>query len=447
MSDNSIHHNTGAIHVIGLGVSEYAQLNHDTIRALKTSHWIFGSERQLHIIRKIFDNTDTPNESNDELLPKQVVLPKLSELRVFIDQNSDKIISVLASGDPLYYGIGRWINQHYNHQQQPKSLLPCYFYPAVSSIQVACHRLGLSLQDIKVISLHGRPIEKLRRVLTNNTDILVLTDKYSHPQALAEECARAQLENSLLTVCEDLGYKGEKISQYTVRELLDKNPLSFSTLHITLIQTAGFGCVIPEFPGIPDHHYITGEIPGKGMITKREVRLSILSLMQTAAADVIWDIGAGCGGLAVELAYWNDRANIYAIECHDQRFRYLSANQRRFGVVNNLHLVHDRAPECLMELPKPNKIFIGGSDGKLHDLLKYAWSVLPNGGILMATSVIQESREILLSFAKKLQPSQVESVEISVKRAYLQKKDDEKDMHYTHKLPVEIFKFVKGELI
>lgn len=455
-------HPRNLIHVIGLGVSEKAVLSKDAFRALIQSELIIGSERQLAIIAPIIDEYKRNQEMPHVIEHDLIVLPKLAKLKTIIDANANKTVSVLASGDPLYYGIGRWINQHYNfvpknvaskeretpQYREENTFNRCRFYPAISSIQAACHRLGFSLQDVTVISLHGRPIEKLRTQLKNNRNLLLLTDKYSHPQALAKECLNAQLEHSLLTVCEDLGYKDEKIRQFKVQDLLgDKSldaSLQFSPLHITLIQVAGKAGVLPEFPGIPDAHYITGEIPGRGMITKREVRLSILSLMQPTTDDVIWDIGAGCGGVSVELAFWNERVNVYAIEHHHQRLEYLSANQHRFGVVTNLHIIRGRAPDCLADLssaalPLPNKIFIGGSDGELDSLLKHTWALLPEGGLLVVSTVVEKSRQQLLMFAQTLETHQVESVEISVKRGRL----EHNTLQYAQKLPVEVFKFIK----
>jgi precorrin-6Y C5,15-methyltransferase (decarboxylating) len=421
---------TQHIHIIGLGVTEKAVLSDTARQALMNADVIVGSDRQLLTITDVLaDNQKNPNT---------VVLPKLSELLTLIESHSDKIIAVLASGDPLYYGIGRWFTQHINREQLT-------FYPAVSSIQSACHLLGLSLQDVDVLSLHGRPLEKIRTQLQAHKKLVLLTDKNSQPQILAKECAAAGFEQSTLTVCENLGYAQQQVRCFSVDELLNNNDLSFDPLHVTVITVAGEGGVLPEFPGIPDTHYITGAEPGKGMISKREVRLVILSLLQPSAQDIIWDIGAGCGGVAIELAYWNESLSVHAIECHTERLEYLQANRQRFGVVQNLHITAGRAPEALTNLPAPNKIFIGGSDGELRTLLADAWRLLPEGGILVASAVIHSSKEQLSLFAERLSSSAehtalIESVEMAVNRGAIA----DGKLSYQSKLPVEIFKFTKG---
>jgi len=155
------------IHIIGLGVTEKAELSELAKASLLTSSWVIGSERQLAVI--------------EDLLPEtinQKVLPPLQDLSVWLADKCAESITVLASGDPLYYGIGRWFTKHYASDN-------LRFYPAVSSIQAACHELGLALQDVDVLSLHGRPLSQIRKIIKPSQNLLILSDKNSVPQALA----------------------------------------------------------------------------------------------------------------------------------------------------------------------------------------------------------------------------------------------------------------------
>mgnify|MGYP000129670695 CR=1 FL=1 len=411
------------IHIIGLGVAENAELAAQAQAALLAADIVIGSERQIDVVRSLFTK-----DSVVEFL----FLPKLSELKTVINSAAEKTIAVLASGDPLFYGIGRWFTKHFAAQQ-------LHFYPAVSSVQAACHQLGWSLQDVDVLSLHGRPLEKIRLHLKAQSKLAILTDKNSQPEDLAEECWLAGFEHSSIWVCEKLGYADQTVREFSVQELLEES-FDFDPLHVSLIDLKGEGGFLPNFPGIPDHHFITGTVSGKGMISKREVRLQILSMLQAANEDVIWDIGAGCGGVAVELAYWNQRIAVHAIECHEQRLLYLQQNQQRFGVVSNCHIVAGRAPECLTTLPMPNKVFIGGSDGELQALLQQVWQLLPIGGVIVASAVIEGTKQQLQAFALSLLPAQVECVELAVKRGSI---NAEAELDFKAKLPVQIFKFIK----
>ena len=201
---------------------------------------------------------------------------------------------------------------------------------------------------------------------------------------------------------------------------------------------------LPEFPGIQDADFETGELGSKGMISKREVRLAILSLLQPSRDDVIWDIGAGCGGVAVELAYWQPQASIYAIEHNQARFDCLLQNQQKFGVVSNLKTSFGRAPEVLSDLPIANKIFIGGSDGELPHLLDSLWEKLPEGGQIVVSAVMENTKSQLLDFYNKrseFNDSELETLQIAVNKS----RSLAGQLAYQPALPVSLFSFIKIE--
>lgn len=421
--------NSISIHIIGLGVAEKAELTAEAKQALAEAQWVIGSNRQIDIVESLLVDQQT------------LELPKLSELKKWLEKQQAldvQSIVVLASGDPLYYGIGRWFGNHFDISQLT-------FYPGISSIQSACHELGLSLQDVDVLSLHGRPVQQIRKNIKCNQNLLLLTDWKSQPQVLAQECIDAGLETSLISVCENLGYAHQQIRHFNVQELIDNN-IEFDPLHVSILQTNGPGGVLPEFPGIPDENFITGAEPGKGLITKREVRLAILSLMQPANKDIIWDIGAGCGSVAVELAYWNKSCQVYAVEKHPERLSCLKANTERFGVVSQLKVVEGRAPTVLDELPKANKVFIGGSDGELPELLNQVWQGLPDHGVLVSSAVTENTKQILINFLQTRQECQdanYETLQIAVSKGG----SLAGQLVYRPGLPVSLFQFIKRSLI
>lgn len=408
------------IHIIGLGVAEEANLDNRAAKAFAECEVVCGWERHRAIVEPLLSASQ-----------QFIEVKKLHELKKQLEDSTVSHIAVIASGDPLFYGIGRWLAKQFAAEALS-------FYPAVSSIQAACHKQGLSLQDVHVVSLHGRPLNHLRSQLKANRILVILSDDMSQPQHLAQECLAANFEESIITVHERLGYEDERTNRFSL-EKLDANDIEFNPLHVSVIEVRGRGGVLPEFPGIPDEHFETGTVPGKGMISKREVRLAILSLMQTNAEDIVWDIGAGCGGVAIELAHWNPDAKVYAIEFDKQRLNYLTENRCRFGVEKNLTIIAGRAPEALKSLPKPSKVFIGGSDGELKDLLQLVWEYLPQHGVLAASAVIDSTKAQLSAFSESLSDGDVESVEIGVKRGSLV----EGKLSYVAKLPVEIFKFTK----
>ncbi len=419
-----------SVHVLGLGVTEKASFSEAAQEAIKHSTVIIGSERQLATVGHLLSESQ-----------QQLELPSLDLLKSFLNKNTDKTISLLASGDPLFYGIGHWLQKNIS---KPR----IKFYPSVSSIQAACHLLGLSLQNVCVISLHGRPLKSIRAELKNNQHYIILTDKNSQPLALAKECVAAGYEKSELWVCEKLGYAEQNVRQFKVDDLLVNPELEFDGLHLSVIYTQGHGGKLPEFPGFPDELFITGKSKGKGMITRREVRLSILSLLQSSTGDVIWDIGAGCGSVAVELAYWNKNCHVTAIEQHGDRLTCLERNREKFGVVKNLKVINGRAPQALENLANPDKIFIGGSDGELFNLLTICWQKLPPGGVMVASAVTENSKNELFRMAEVIEENesdskhQIESVQIAVSKA------DKLAGQSVYKpcYPVTIFKFEKRQV-
>jgi len=420
------------IHIIGLGVTEKAELSELAKASLLTSSWVIGSERQLAVI--------------EDLLPEtinQKVLPPLQDLSVWLADKCAESITVLASGDPLYYGIGRWFTKHYASDN-------LRFYPAVSSIQAACHELGLALQDVDVLSLHGRPLSQIRKIIKPSQNLLILSDKNSVPQALAQVCTHTGFIDASITVLEKLGYADQKITVFNVNELADSKQV-FDPLHISVIKTDLTGVTfLPSFPGIGDEHFVTdmaalsntidSNKPNKAMISKREVRLAILSLMQANNADIIWDIGAGCGSVTVELAYWNKQVQVNAIEHNAQRLECLRQNLERFGVVSQVSVVEGSAPDKLVDLPTPTKVFIGGSDGRLSEVLANVWQRLPVNGMLVASAVTETSKQHLISFLQSHQDDcDYETLQIAVSKG----SQLAGQLLYRPSLPVTLFKFSK----
>ena len=438
------------IAVIGLGVSENAMLSDQALLALQSADLVIGSERQLRTLEKhlaLQPKIETLGEGDQQavepttnsLPPRTEIIPKLKQLKALIE--TEQNVVVLGSGDPLYYGIGTWISKNF-HDASVR------FFPAVSSITQACHSLSISQQDVHVISLHGRPLGKLKVALKAQQTLLLLTDQDSLPQHIAGICLESGFVDAEIIVCERLGYKEQKISRFSAAELLEAETSgqrpSFDALHVTFVVCGKNKGFLPEFPGIKDDNFETGELGSKGMISKREVRLSVLSLLQPSKGDLIWDIGAGCGAVSIELAYWQPKATIHAIEHNQARFDCLIKNQNKFGVVRNLATHFGRAPAALTGLPMANKIFIGGSDGELSALLTSLWEKLPDGGQIVVSAVMESTKSQLLAFymlRSNLQDSQLETMQISVNKSG----SLGGQLAYRPAMPVTLFSFIKRE--
>ncbi|HIO91399.1 MAG TPA: precorrin-6y C5,15-methyltransferase (decarboxylating) subunit CbiE [Leucothrix mucor] len=392
------------IHVVGLGLGDIETLSSEALEAIQCSSLVMGSQRQLSCIKALLNG-----QQQRQNYPSPFA--NLSDdLEKIINKNVSDDICLLASGDPLFYGLGDFLLRHFPVHQLT-------FHSNTSSVQLAFARIKKPWQQAQVISLHGRPLNNMIPHLRNNRLYAFLTDKQSQPQAIAELLCSYGCENADIWVCEALGTQDEKVSCFKAEALVD-NLSDFHPLHVTIVETKTTKCTLPSFPGFDDELFFTdtGEV-AKGMITKKEVRLSVLSFLQPQADDIAWDIGAGCGTVAVEWAYWNQQGRIYAVEYHEKRLACLEKNKQKFGV-NNLHIIMDKAPECLVDLPKPNTIFIGGTAGKLVKIMDFCWEVLASGGRLVINCVTENCKAELQQWLMKqeINDETVEWTEIAVSK-------------------------------
>lgn len=363
-------------------------LSQSALSALANAELLVGSARQ-------FSDLEAAGllvaSADGGKVPRLIYPSPFSALWETLLQYEQRRIVLLASGDPLLFGLGGYLRQHVS----PVHLT---FFPAISSIQVAFAKIGQPWQDAIVVSLHGRPMQTFRARLQHGLLYALLTDSSSTPVAIAVELVHAGFEESDVWVCENLGTSTEDIRQFSA-SLLATSETCFSPVNVVIVRTRGAGGVFPEFPGIADECFSTnGAQPGRGLLTKREVRLAVLSLLQPRAGDIGWDVGAGCGGVAVEWARWSIRSEIHAVECHADRLHHLHINRERFGVVTNLHIHKGSAPEALTALPCPSVIFVGGGGANLASILGVCWSRLPLGGRLVAAAVTEGARMALQVF-------------------------------------------------
>ncbi len=427
------------IHIIGLGVAHIAALPTNAISALEECTCVMGSQRQIDTVCNLMSGQ------------KILMLPPLNQLKTQLAKLQDEghvKIAILASGDPLYYGIGKWISSHV-------STARVNTYPAVSSIQAACHAVGRSLQDVDVVSLHGRPFETLKHALKPNKTLVVLTDKNSMPMHIATACQQLGFHDAKLTICERMGYEDEKIRSFTVEDLLpeqaqhasyEREKFQFDLLNVAVVETYRSTQYVPTFPGIPDNQFYTdGTLPGKGMLTKRAVRLQILSMLEPQDEDVIWDIGAGCGSVSIELGAWNSKVKVHAIEHHSDRLECIYQNRFKFGVSPQLNIVEGKAPNALNDLPPPNKIFVGGSDGELGAILKIAWSDLQENGILLGSAVTESTKMGFLTFLEAIRSTdQIRDIDFTTITISIAEGGTlAGQLLYRPNLPVTLFQFRK----
>ena len=426
------------IQVVSLGVGDTPNLDLDALHAIKSAELIIGAEHHLETVDSLLGRSNSIDESSH--IQKVLFPSPFNELAQLIEQNQKKTITILASGDALFYGVGVWLVKNIGREH-------LVFHPNVSSLQVAFHRIGLPWQNALIHSLHGRPLNSLNSRLQNGVTLGLFTDENSNPVAIAEQLNVQGFGESEIWVCESLGTDEEHVTNFNAYELItnelnsgELTQKSFSPLNVCIVKCIGQNDCRNGVSGIADECFETGAAAGKGMITKREVRLSILSLMECHPNDVAWDIGAGCGSVSIEWALQNKTGIIYAVENNQQRMDYLKINNQKFGTELNLKTVSGLAPDCCNDLPVPDVVFVGGNGGNLSALLEFSYLSLQQGGRLVASAVMPDSIQALHEFANKHQQQKGELIQIQVSKTnFLSEVDNLNELK-----PITLLKVVKN---
>ncbi|MBO3735963.1 precorrin-6y C5,15-methyltransferase (decarboxylating) subunit CbiE [Actinoplanes flavus] len=360
--------------VIGVGAGGWPGLSGTARSALTSAEVIFGAARQL------------------DLLPGEVVTarrvrwpsPLVPALPGLIGAERGRRVCVLASGDPMFHGIGSTLARLLGPDR-------IRVVPHPSSVSLAAARLGWDLATVDVVSLVTAPVETLGRLINPGRRILVLSAGAATPAAVAALLADRGHGTATVTVLEQLGGPGERAATGAADgwALPAGDPLNIVAVE------CGDGPELPIVPGLPDHRY-----QGDGQLTKREVRAVTLAALAPAPGRLLWDVGAGSGSIGIEWMRAHPSCRAIAIESSAERAATVTANAAALGVPG-LRVVRGRAPEALDGLPEPDTIFIGGGltrDGVLDRCL----AALRPGGRLVANAVTVESEAVLAAAYAKL---------------------------------------------
>jgi precorrin-6Y C5,15-methyltransferase (decarboxylating) len=289
-------------------------------------------------------------------------------------------VVVLASGDPFFYGIGSLITAHVPIDE-------IVALPAPSAFSLAASRLGWSLQDCILLSLHGRSFERIVPHLQPRARILVLAwDETTAPRAAT--CLEARgMGGSRITVLEALGGPRERVRSVRADafDMPGIDPLNVVAIEVAADPDAR---IIPLSAGLPD-----GYFEHDGQITRREIRAATLAALAPRRGERLWDIGAGSGSISIEWMLADPANTAIAIEERPHRGARIARNAAALGVPA-LEIVTAQAPVALADLPPPDAIFIGGGAGD-PDVINQGWAALPAGGRLVVNAVTLETQVLL----------------------------------------------------
>ncbi len=358
-----------AITLVGIGDDGCASLTSRALNAVMKAGVLVGGERHLEFF---------PQFHGERVVLKDglsAVLDRVSELAE--EQN----VCVLASGDPLFFGIGGLVLKRLGAEHVE-------ILPQPSSMQWAFARAGLKWDDAAFLSVHGRSPEGFLTGLKGQAKVAILTDEKNSPPVLARRMAEHGETAWVAWVCENLGGPDERVRRFDVADLAacqDVGPLNVLLL-VRSDPAWQAPCTIPFL----HEDAFAKRMPKKGLITKREVRLLSLAAMGIRPDSVVWDIGAGSGSVSIEAALLAPDGRVYAIEVDPEGVEICRENLRAHAV-DNVRVIAGRAPEALADLEPPDAVFIGGSKGSMEEIIDVVIDRLQPGGHLVVNAITLEN--------------------------------------------------------
>ncbi len=357
--------------VIGIGEDGLAGLSPIARSLLDRADIIVGGDRHLAMLPN-----DDPREQLSWTSPLDATLDEILRRR-------GQSVCVLASGDPMCHGIGVTLTRRI-------PLAEMTIISAPSAFSLACARLGWSLAEVETFSLTNRPVATIATALSPDAHLLVLSANKTTPAHVATLLTQRGFGRSKITVLEHMGGIQERQVEGIANTWDLQNVSDLNTLAIVCHADPGT-VPLSRIVGLPDDAY-----HHDGQLTKREVRSITLSTLAPLPGELLWDVGAGCGSIAIEWLRSHPRCRAIAIERHPTRLQMIADNASALGVPH-LKLVEGDAPTALQELPQPDAIFVGG--GATADrLLDICWNALRPGGRLVVNAVTIESEQIVLHY-------------------------------------------------
>lgn len=355
--------------VVGIGADGWEGLADPSRAAVTAADVVLGSSRQLDLV---------PDPVRAERVSWPVpLLPALPDL---LAQRDSRRLCVLASGDPMFHGIGATL----------AGLLGAdalEVHPHPSSASLACARLGWALHRTPVVSLVDRPAGSVLAHVAPGAEVLVLSRDASTPAALAAVLRDAGWGPSTLTVLEQLGGTAERRVEGRA-DAWSHGPGDPLNLVAVRCSPAAGTPVLALTPGLPDEVY-----EHDGQLTKHEVRAVTLAALGPRAGELLWDVGAGAGSVAVEWCRAHPDCRAVAVEQHEDRAGAVARNAAVLGAPG-LTVVRGAAPAALAGLPAPDAVFVGGGVSR-DGVLQACLAALRPGGRLVATAVTVESEAVL----------------------------------------------------
>ena len=355
------------LHIIGIGEDGMAGLSTEARALVESAEVIIGGDRHHKL---------SPNVTAERLKWPSPFDAMIDEIR----RHKGRRLVILVTGDPLWYSVGARILRAIPAEE-------ITFHPQLSAFQWASARMGWSLADAETLTVHGRPAEQVIPYLAPCARLLLLTKNEGTPAEIARILTAKGYGDSRMTVLGALGGPNETRIVGTAASWAAEAP-AFHLLAIEVLADDD-AALIPRGPGLPDDAFAHD-----GKMTKQEVRAATLAKLWPRRKALLWDIGAGCGSVAIEWMRAARDADAIGLEPNAKRRALAAKNALKLGAPR-LKLIDAKAPEGLTGLPTPDAVFVGG--GLSPAVIAAAKAALPRHGRLVANAVTLESEAILIA--------------------------------------------------
>jgi precorrin-6B C5,15-methyltransferase / cobalt-precorrin-6B C5,C15-methyltransferase len=353
------------IEVVGIAASGWESLAEPERHLVQHAQLVLGGQRLLDLLPAFAGQTRAPWPSN----PRKA-LPQL------IRGHDSRRVVVVASGDPLLYGVGSTLIELFGVES-------VRVHPGLSSVSLAAARMGWPFGSYDVVRIRTRAADEVRRYLAPGRRLLILSRDGSTPDVVAALLGEAGFGPSAVSVLADLGSPGEARWDGTW-------PTELPPLHVLCVtcRPDRLSSAWSMTPGLTDDAF-----DHDGQLTKRDVRASALAHLRPVPGELLWDVGAGAGSIGIEWARAHPSCRTLAVERDVARAKRIHLNATRLGVAD-LEVVEGEAPDVLRGLPTPDAVFVGG--GASAELIDFSWTALAPGGRLVAHAVTLQTEQVLV---------------------------------------------------
>ncbi len=359
--------------IVGMGEDGYDGLSASARTALAQAEAIVGSTRLLALLPA------GATERHEWPQPFSKALDRIRPLK-------GKRTVILATGDPMNYGVVRKLLETIPFAEMA-------IIPHLSAFSLAAARLGWSLPDCDTLTLHGRDVANIEAFIQPGAKLIVLTADGSTIPQVCERLVVRGFGTTKVTVLENMGGLQEALTSFAADTLPPKPFSPLNTLGIQCIASAG-AKILSRLAGLPDDAF-----EHDGQLTKREVRAMTLAALAPAPDQLLWDVGSGCGSVAIEWMRSTRGCEAIAFEHDPERLRMIAANADALGAPR-LKIVPGSAPATYVGQPQPDAIFIGGGIS-IPGTFELAWEQLKSGGRMVANVVTIEGEMHLYDLQEK----------------------------------------------